>query len=103
MLMNWKEQPDRDNKYLAFIRTLPCCVCGTTPCDAHHVDTGGMGTKASDYCSIPLCRLQHGECHTIGKESFQRKYRIDFKEVQNECLKKFIRKERGNEHSFGFQ
>lgn len=57
----------RSPSYLAFVRTLPCCACDITPCDAHHVvgiyGAGGMGLKAEDSLSMPLCRACHMELH----------------------------------------
>jgi len=56
----------RSKKHLAKIRQMPCCVCGATPSDPHHivgVGNGIMGSKASDSMVTPLCRLHHGELH----------------------------------------
>lgn len=55
------------DRYLAFVRTLPCAACGTEGVDAHHITgtkAGGMGTKPPD-CpyAIPLCRLCHTALH----------------------------------------
>lgn len=55
----------RDSKRLSAIRKLPCVVCGTSPVDAAHSNQGahnkGMGIKASDEFTIPLCRQHHIE------------------------------------------
>lgn len=55
----------RDAKRLAAIRKLPCVVCGRSPVDAAHSNQGahnkGMGIKASDEFTIPLCRNHHVE------------------------------------------
>ena len=51
----------RDPAYLGYIRTLECCVCGQTPTEAHHVETGGIGLKCSDLATIPLCGKHHRE------------------------------------------
>lgn len=54
----------RDAKYLKFIRTLPCTICGTTyEVDGHHTDTGGIALVGSDYSALPLCRTHHSEIH----------------------------------------
>ena len=54
----------RDAKYLKFIRTLPCTICGTTlEVDGHHTDTGGIALVGSDYSALPLCRVHHSELH----------------------------------------
>lgn len=55
----------RDAKRLAAIRKLPCVMCGRTPVDAAHSNQGahnkGMGLKACDSKTIPLCRQHHIE------------------------------------------
>ncbi|OUJ87131.1 hypothetical protein BFG48_010660 [Acinetobacter nosocomialis] len=55
----------RDAKRLAAIRRLPCVMCGRTPVDAAHSNQGahnkGMGLKACDSKTIPLCRQHHIE------------------------------------------
>ena len=83
-----KQAWERDRDHLAFIRQLPCCVCGRTPCDAAHVRNGtdgAMARKPSDKWAVPLCRprtLQvgskelhdgcHGLQHRSGETSFWR-------------------------------
>lgn len=54
----------RNNKRLNKIRQLPCCGCfappPSDPCHANWGEFGkGMGKKADDEYTIPLCR----ECH----------------------------------------
>lgn len=55
----------RDRKRLAEIRKLPCVVCGRSPVDAAHSNQSahnkGLGIKASDEFTIPLCRNHHVE------------------------------------------
>ena len=55
----------RDRKRLAAIRKLPCVVCGRSPVDAAHSNQSnhgkGMGLKACDAKTIPLCRNHHVE------------------------------------------
>ena len=55
----------RDAKRLAAIRKLPCVVCGRSPVDAAHSNQSahdkGLGIKASDEFTIPLCRNHHVE------------------------------------------
>jgi hypothetical protein len=79
--------PPRDPTYRAWIRTLPCTVCGSgwkveaahTGCD------GGMSMKPSDYSCIPLCRKCHtqakGAYHRIGKFAFEQKYAINLQSL----------------------
>lgn len=55
----------RSTKRLNEIRALPCVRCGRTPVDAAHSNQGihnkGMGLKACDSKTIPLCREHHIE------------------------------------------
>lgn len=55
----------RNLKRLAAIRKLPCVVCGRSPVDAAHSNQSkhgkGMGLKACDSKTIPLCRSHHVE------------------------------------------
>ena len=55
----------RDQKHLAFLRTLPCAACGKPPpSEAHHstAHRAGLGTKAGDLDAFPLCGGPAG-CH----------------------------------------
>ena len=66
-----KRPPLSDEKFLAAIRLLPCCVCGRSgPSDAAHLRMSGVGwgiwgegkestgggQKPSDNFCVPLCR-----------------------------------------------
>jgi len=58
-------ETDRDSKYLAHVRTLPCLGCGRTEqVQAAHV--GGLAAgkgwsrKVSDFRALPLCLDCHG-------------------------------------------
>lgn len=55
-----------DSKYTRWVKTQPCCSCGARADDPHHIighGLGGMGTKPSDYLTIPLCRTCHRNLH----------------------------------------
>ena len=54
----------RNPKYLAFVRTLPCSMCGSTHgIRAHHLrgvgHMSGVGMKAPDWATCPL----DDDCH----------------------------------------
>jgi len=67
--MNKKKNP----KHLAYIRTLPCATCqALAPSEACHIryqNDGGMGTKPSDFATIPQCHECHMKSHE-GQLSF---------------------------------
>ena len=51
------------------VAELPCCVCGNTEVQVHHlVGRGlrGMSQKASDWFTIPLCFNHHHNLHQYG-------------------------------------
>ena len=76
--------PPRDDRFKAWIRTLPCLCCGVAGRSeaAHTGSDGGMGIKASDYTCIPLCPACHTQgpyaYHRIGKRPFEKRFRLDF-------------------------
>lgn len=59
----------RDPAYLGLVAELPCCVCPLKNqaqqyrTEVHHKLVRGMGIRASDYETMPLCI----ECHRTGK------------------------------------
>jgi hypothetical protein len=64
---------ERDEKHLAFIRSLKCCICGAPGPDPAHIrsasaihgkrETGGS-EKPHDKWTVPLCRTHHDEQHS---------------------------------------
>ena len=77
----------RDLKRLAAIRKLPCVVCGRSPVDAAHSNQSthnkGLGIKASDEFTIPLCRNHHVEY-----DQFQKMNRSESVEWFDKMLEK---------------
>lgn len=59
--------PQRREKHLQRVRELPCCVCSAPPpSDPHHYGRRGVGQKADDYQTVPLCRRCHDGWHAQG-------------------------------------
>jgi hypothetical protein len=58
-----KVKPLRDPAYLAWLRKLPCVVCGRGPCEAAHQRLlgGGAGSKPDDRYTLPYCY----DCHHV--------------------------------------
>mgnify|MGYP003656244147 CR=1 FL=1 len=75
----------KSEKYLRFVRSHACLVCGSDGADAHHPrysvtgSLSGMGMKrCGDDLAVPLCRTDHTLCHTHGREiNFWIEYGID--------------------------
>ena len=75
-----KLNPIRSQKYINWVKTLPCVVCGKSPCDPHHPKIKsfcGGTTKCSDVYVIPVCHEHHVEGHSIDWQSFEAKHNID--------------------------
>jgi hypothetical protein len=70
-----RDLPVRDPKYLAFLRTLPCAICGANwGIEAAHTGPHGLSQKASDLDAIPLCR----EHHRTGKDALDKLGPVEF-------------------------
>ena len=89
------EKPYREEnkKYLKYIRTLPCacqdhtCVGDICP---HH--TISVGARGADLRAVPLCARHHHEVHFRGRETFQKEYSVDFRDVIIRNLTEYINK-----------
>ncbi len=69
--MKLKTPRYRSRSYLQHVASLPCCVCGSSPCQAHHLLRGsghGIGLKAGDDMTVPLCPMCHRNLHLAGNE-----------------------------------
>lgn len=66
----------RNQAYLNWVKTLPCCVTGLPADDAHHLKGHGMGStvKAPDWAAIPLIRELHNELHSSGWQTWEAAY-----------------------------
>lgn len=65
-----------------WVKSLPCCVCGRTPCDNAHTPhpSAGMGRKADASAIVPLCSGPagcHAELHRVGIKTFGRRHNVD--------------------------
>ena len=81
------------------LRALPCCQCGATPVDVAHANWQefgkGMGIKADDAYTIPLCRSCHnaldwyaGKSREQSKQWFLKKLELVNKAIdeQQSCF-----------------
>ena len=74
-------KPARDPAYLRFVRSFPCSVCKRGRSEAAHTGPHGIGQKASDYSTIPLCHKHHTLLHACGPRIFESQYCISIGEV----------------------
>jgi hypothetical protein len=83
-----QRRPRRENSnHLCFISERPCVICGYTPCDAAHIkmadarvlkpQESGIGCKADDRFTLPLCRRHHDQQHSMPERRFYQRYHID--------------------------
>ena len=66
------------DRHMARVRELGCLICGA-PASIHHINCHGMGMKASDFETIPLCPYHHqdgpfGEAIHNGKRTWEARY-----------------------------
>lgn len=87
---------------VAFVKGLPCVVCGISPCDNAHIEGGGMGRKADYDKIVPLCRVpadhpfgpgysrgHHSRFHDVGVKTFAADYRLDLPALAAETERKW--------------
>lgn len=76
----------RDEKHLAFIRTLPSVISGRYGCEACHVRYGdpmyrkkrtGKGQKPDDCWAVPMLPEEHREQHAGSEVNFWNRHRLD--------------------------
>jgi|SRR5215831_21251307 len=76
-----KPEVRRRWQHLAFVRQLPCVVCGKAPpSEAAHVRSGsdgGAGMKPADRYCVSLCNDCHALQHQFGELTFWSTVRID--------------------------
>ncbi len=94
-------RPQRNPRYLTWIRTQPCCVCGSKKAiEASHTGPHGIGQKSPDSSAIPLCAKHHrtgaDSYHRLGPRKFSEKHNLDIPAIVRRLnLKPTIRVEAG--------
>lgn len=69
--------------HLKYVRGFKCAVDNEScfgRIEAAHVEgsgTGGMGRKADDIYTIPLCSFHHARRHQIGHRTFDNAHNLD--------------------------
>ena len=72
----------------AFVKRHSCAVpgCSDGPIDFAHVKSRGAG--GGDWFGVPLCRTHHQTQHSMGIETFQRKYGFDLYAMAAEFVRR---------------
>lgn len=83
-------------EYMGQVAALGCALCrrlgyGQTPAVVHHIRTGiGMGKRASDFDTIPLCPEHHAGMtgiHGMGRKAWERYHGITELELLEQTKK----------------
>jgi len=87
--------PVRDRKYLSWLRTQPCAVCGSFRyIESAHTGARGLGQKADDRLAIPLCRGHHSRgnlsLHKLGPVRFALLYHLEMTQVIQELNEMYL-------------
>jgi hypothetical protein len=89
---------DRERGFLDLVRGELCAVnadhhheCGGVT-EAAHIEVHGMGIKASDFLTAPLCTIHHRIQHDIGIVQFQIVYGVNLWRVNALLLIRWIRR-----------
>jgi hypothetical protein len=68
-------------RWMGKVAALPCCICGATPVQVHHIREGqGASQRAQDTLTIPLCPDHHqgaNGIHGLGRKGFYARYNRD--------------------------
>jgi len=76
----------KDDDHLAFIRTLPCVITGTSPVEAAHIRYAsppwgkpitGIAQKPDDRWAVPLSAKKHQQQHSGSEVKFWQDHGID--------------------------
>ena len=84
-----KPETDRNPEYRAWIRTLPCWVCGRWPVDPAHVKPYGSSMKDMGNI-VSLCRRHHDE-QEGNTAAFEKKYGVNLEERAKELGERYAR------------
>ena len=73
-----KKEEKKNALIVGTIRSYGCCVCGTKyRTHIHHVRTRGAIGKIDENNVVPLCYVHDSHVHTLGRDTFAKKYSID--------------------------
>jgi hypothetical protein len=89
--MRQRQPRKKDPRFLAWLRTMPCLLCGdNVSVEACHVRKGdlardkrqtGAGEKPDDRWALPMCGTHHRYSHHMGEPAFWTLVGVDPLEV----------------------
>lgn len=82
----------RDEDYLRFIKRQPCLITHCASEASHIVPEGHakMGSKVSDYRTLPMHPKIHRLYHRVGRKAFEERFNVDLDLEQIHYLEIFI-------------
>lgn len=91
----------KDGDHLAYVAGFPCCCCGVSPVEVHHLigqygpdgPVRGWSLKAGDNFTIPICPAHHRALHDDGNEiEFLDLYGVNGLEIAQELWRAYCEK-----------
>ena len=84
--MSKKRPPNAERDYMASVAELGCLICWQ-PAEVHHKTGAGMGMRASNYDTMPLCPRHHrtgghGFAIHAGTETWEAKYGLQDEHIK---------------------
>lgn len=80
----------RSEKYLQFVASYSCLVCGQISEPHHAIGKRGTGLKPSDFGCVPLCRAHHDDFHRVGRRPFEDRYDVNLAESALNLLHRYV-------------
>jgi len=79
-----------DKRHLERVAKLPCATCGFTGVHVHHIREGqGLGQRAGDWLTIPLCPSCHtGPLGVHGDKTMMKLMHTDELDLLNSTLRR---------------
>ena len=83
-----KKASKAEREYMGRVAELGCCIC-RMPAEVHHITTGvGMGQRADNYSTIPLCPRHHrtgghGVAIHAGKKTWEKRYSSELEHLEH--------------------
>ena len=91
-----KKPTKKESKYMGMVADLGCLICGGEA-EVHHIRLGqGMGQRADNYLTAPLCPFHHrtggfGEAIHAGRRQFEIQQGCNELQLLAETIKRLMK------------